>query len=351
MIERYGDLTRAHPPEGTDPHVPRRPVPVATAVDETTMTEVARRYYLGDQSKVAIGVDLGLSRFQVARLLQEARQRGIVRIQIGTFGQVDTEMSEALAAELGLQRAVVVSGSGRAEDDDVIDTVGRALARVLEATVVEGETLGVSFSRQIVAMVAHLGVLPRCDVVQLAGHLSRPTDRTGTPEIVRRIADISGGTAHPIYAPMVLPDASTARALRQQPEIRDALDRARTMDRAVVSIGGWGPGLSGVFDAVPARDQRRATGAGACGEISGRLFDARGRPVTEVIDDRVVAVTLEELRRVPQVVATCWGADRAGAAIVAAGHRFVTTLVTDDSLAKKILESGSLGRKSSARNA
>jgi hypothetical protein len=43
---------------------------------------VARRYYLQEQSKVDIAALLGISRFKVARLLDEARSTGLVRIEI-----------------------------------------------------------------------------------------------------------------------------------------------------------------------------------------------------------------------------------------------------------------------------
>ena len=46
------------------------------------LAAVASQYYLDGRSKVEIGQDLGLSRFKVARMLQEARERGIVQIQI-----------------------------------------------------------------------------------------------------------------------------------------------------------------------------------------------------------------------------------------------------------------------------
>lgn len=46
------------------------------------MVHAARRYYLDDASKVAIAEELDISRFKVARLLEEARDQGIVRIDV-----------------------------------------------------------------------------------------------------------------------------------------------------------------------------------------------------------------------------------------------------------------------------
>jgi len=309
------------------------------AVDEAAVTEVARRYYLYDQSKVTIAAEMGLSRFQVARMLQTARNLGIVRIEVGRAGRVDESISEELAGHLGIRRAVVLTGLDGLPDDEITDQIGRALSDVLTATVTAGETLGLSYSRQIAAMAGHVRQLPRCDVVQLAGHLLRATDAAGSPEIVRQVAAASGGTSHPIYCPMLVADASVATALRRQEEIADALERGRAVDRAVVSIGAWAPGLSGIYQAVTAREQELGTALGVCGEISGRLFDGDGRPVRDLLDERIIALSLAEFRALPCVIGSCYGAERADAARTAARSGLVDVLVTEAGLARRLLTS------------
>jgi len=47
---------------------------------------VARQFYLEGVSKVDIADQLGISRFRVARLLDSARESGLVRIEIGLPG-------------------------------------------------------------------------------------------------------------------------------------------------------------------------------------------------------------------------------------------------------------------------
>ena len=76
---------------------------------------VARRYYLDGRSKVQIGEELGLSRFKVARLLDTARDTGLVRIEIRYEGEIDVDLSARLRERFGLQHSIVVDTS----DDDV----------------------------------------------------------------------------------------------------------------------------------------------------------------------------------------------------------------------------------------
>jgi len=57
---------------------------------------VARRHYLQNRSKVEIADELGISRFKVARLLEAARERGLVRIEIVRQGALDVDLSAQL---------------------------------------------------------------------------------------------------------------------------------------------------------------------------------------------------------------------------------------------------------------
>ena len=56
---------------------------------------IARRYYLDGKQKNEIAQELGISRFKVARLLDDARDAGIVDIRITVPTDVDLERGAA----------------------------------------------------------------------------------------------------------------------------------------------------------------------------------------------------------------------------------------------------------------
>ncbi len=69
---------------------------------------VARQFYLEGVSKVDIADQLGISRFRVARLLDSAREAGMVRIEIGLpGGNLDAGLSAELCSAFGLKHAFV----------------------------------------------------------------------------------------------------------------------------------------------------------------------------------------------------------------------------------------------------
>jgi DNA-binding transcriptional regulator LsrR (DeoR family) len=303
--------------------------------DYDIAVEIARRYYLEGQSRVDIANDLELTRFQVARILQEALSSGLVRIEIGRPGLPDPELGEALARALGIERAVVIRTTGTSFST-TLSQIARQLASIVAEAVPAGATLGLSWSRTLDAMAHTITGLPPCTVVQLAGHLHLPGQGSSSVEIVRRVASVSGGTAYPIYAPMLVDDASTAIALRRLPEVADALARVSHVDVAVASIGGWDLSSSQLFDALPSSAAREATALGAVGEVVGRVFDEHGNPI-ELLDDRVIAVTLAELRAVPHVILSGFGEHRARATVAAVRATGAHTLLADEGLARAIL--------------
>lgn len=208
---------------------------------------VARRYYLDGKSKVEIAEEFDLSRFKVARLLDSARTSGLVRIEIEYPSGIDVELSGRLRETYGLQHAVVVDGYEE-EPLALRRRVGAAAAELLREITTPGDVLGLAWARSVSAMTAALTKLPPIPVVQLTGALqlteavSRPNSVDSSIDIVRDTARISGGPAYLFYAPFILRDAETARAMRRQPEVARAFDQVSSVTKAVVGVGLFEPG-------------------------------------------------------------------------------------------------------------
>ncbi|WP_018135023.1 sugar-binding transcriptional regulator [Acaricomes phytoseiuli] len=305
------------------------------------LARIGREYYLENQSKVDIARGHGLSRFQVARYLDEARAEGIVNIEVRAPRQAARIDPEQLASSLGVRRTVVVrtlSGaatrpSAEAEQRDLL---ARAVAQELMTSARPGMTLGVSWSRTLDLAARHITALPPCEVVQLAGALPQ-AGAAGQLGLVQSLGRYTGGPVWPLWAPLVVESAEIAAGLRRQPEISDALDKAASLDIAAVAIGAWGPALSTVWERVDNPVRQQALDAGAVAETSGRLIDAQGDPVRGELDERVLAVELEQLARTPEVLAVAQGEARAAAVLAAIAAGVVNTLIIDEALAVELL--------------
>lgn len=297
---------------------------------------IARRFYLDGRSKIEISEEFGISRFKVARLLEMARSTGLVRVEVTYGGSVDLELSDRLRRTLELRHAIVVD----APDDDAATLrkrLGEAAAEFLSEIVTAEDVLGLAWARSLMAMRSSLSRLAPCAVVQLTGALSRPDVDESSIELVRDIARISGGPAFFFYAPMILPDAATARVLRQQPQVARAFDHFFSVTKAVVGIGSWDPPGSTLADAITGVEYQALLDLGVRAELSGVFIDADGSPVACALSERVISVSADHLRAIPDVIAIAYGTAKAGAVRAAVKGGLVNALVTHASLARELL--------------
>ncbi|MHA7276755.1 sugar-binding transcriptional regulator [Arthrobacter sp. Hz1] len=297
------------------------------------LARIGREYYLENRPKVDIAASYGLSRFQVARLLTEARESGIVEITVHFPSHISATDLKRIETSLNVGQVIVVDTA--TDEIRAREILAKSAAKEISRQAPEGGTLGISWSRTLDLASRHIVELPRCDIVQLAGAL--PAAAKGNPlELIQRLGHLSGGVTWPLWSPLVVEDPSTAAELLRQPEIAGALSKADSLDLAVVAIGAWKSGASTVWDRVNPEVRQSAMLAGAVAECSGRLLNSKGVPVESGLDERIIAVTIKQLQQTPRVIAIAQGIARAEAVRAVALAGFVTTLIVDEPLAKAL---------------
>jgi DNA-binding transcriptional regulator LsrR (DeoR family) len=161
--------------------------------------------------------------------------------------------------------------------------LGRAAAELLGEVCSPQDVLGLAWARSVSAMAGALPRLPGVPVVQLTGALSLQDGDDSSIDVVRDAARAAGGPAYvfyaPFYAPFTVPDAATARALRQQPEVARAFGQILRVTKAVAGLGFWARGESTLYDAANERDRQDLLDLGVCADLSGVFLAEDGEPV------------------------------------------------------------------------
>jgi DNA-binding transcriptional regulator LsrR (DeoR family) len=301
------------------------------------ISHAARRFYLDQASQVSIAEELGVSRFKVARMLDKAVRSGVVTITIKSPPTIDLDLSIQLKNRFGLQHALAVRTPN--EEPEVIqDALGTVAAQLLEEITPEGGVLGFTAGRTLNATTLHLSALPYCEVVALSG-VAGPVKEHGV-EVIRRVGVVTGGPTFPIFAPLLVANAVAASALRSDHGIAQAYAKFKRIDIGVVAVGSWAPPDSQLYDAAHevgiADDLVRQ---GVVGEVAATLFTESGA-IIDTIDDRSIAITADQLRRIPEVIAVAGGATKAVAIGAALRTRLVDSLVTDAATAQWLLAQG-----------
>jgi len=295
---------------------------------------IARRYYLDGASKLAIAKDFGISRFKVARILDACLAQGLVRVEMYAPVQIDIELSEAVRRQFDLRQAVVVRNLDPSPDS-LRETLGQVAADLLTELVNESDVFGVGWGRTINATVRHLRTLAPCRVVQMTGVVGEPD--LNAVEVVRRIAGTSGGPVFPLYAPMVVNDRDTARALTKDPAVGETVRQYDSITVAAVSIGSWDPIDSILHDGIPARERTRLRRLGVQAEVCSVLFGRDGSFLAPDFSQRCLSINAEQLAAIPNVIAIAGGVRKSAAIRAVLSSGLIKTLVTDCAVALELV--------------
>lgn len=297
---------------------------------------VAQRFYIDGATKTVIADDLGLSRFKVARLLDIAVSEGIVSFSIKAPLAYDTSLARALERRFDLQRAVVVRSSVHDQDSATMRRrVGAAAASMLSELITPADILGIGWGRTTSAMAKEISSLAKCTVVQMGGIVGSSSENS--LDVVRRVSEIGGGEAYPIFVPLVVSDLATANGLRQQSSVRAAVERFEAITVAAVAIGSWEPPASEMMRSLNDADRQLLANAGVVAEVLGTFLRADGSRV-DIVDERTLAADYNVLMGIPNLILTAGGADKAAAVLAVFRAGLGRTLVTDDALASRLLE-------------
>ncbi len=319
----------------------------SAAREALALGEVARLYYLKNLTQQHIADRIGVSRTSVSRMLREARSRGLVEIKVHTPLSVTNDLQEELAERLGLRECLVLATPQLGEEAaelSLSDTASRLSAlgaRYLQDTVEDRSVVGVSWSSTVHHVVSDRYLQEKNGVtaVQLMGSIGGSIAELDGVSITGRLADVLGGKAHYLHAPMLVANAVARDALVSDPHIRKTLEVARNADTMVVSVGvinrASGQYRTGYLDEA---DLEYIRGRGAVGDICGSYFSYEGLPVRLEMDERTIAISFEEMREIPNRIGVSGGAHKAAPNIGAARAGLLNVLITDEYTAREMLD-------------
>lgn len=307
--------------------------------DELLAVRVAELYYDEDKTQDEIGALLGISRWKAGRLLTQAREAGIVRIEIVHPRARRLTLERRLCERFGLSDAVIVPTPDA--DDAVSSRVAQAAADYLTALRPVPRTLGVSWGRTLDAVADRLpiGWATGVDVVQINGGVSL-NRRPGTAATTAAtIAGRAGGQVVLLPSPAILERLETKRAIEADRTVADVLAMAGTASAYLYSAG-VADGSSVLVDSgyLTAEDVAELVRKGGVGDVLGRYIDANGHIVDPGLDERTVGLGLDELRSAATAIFVVAGASKHDVARAIVMSGLCTVLVSDEGTANALLE-------------
>ncbi|WP_058234688.1 sugar-binding transcriptional regulator [Devriesea agamarum] len=305
---------------------------------EVQALDAAKLYYGLGKSQDEVARTLGVSRPTVSKLIQYAKECGFVSIDIHDPREDTSRLAQQLKERFGLADVRIAM----APDDHelILEEIGRIGAALLRDLIRDREIVGLSWGETLFSVGRHLTPVARTGVqiVELKGGVPYHSRRTREYETMPLFCDAFDACPRSLHLPLFFEHAATRRAVEKEPQIRAVLDLGREATTAIFTVGGIGPDATMfTLDSFASADRDYLLHR-AVGDICSRFYDADGHICLPSLDQRTVAIALEDLASKERTVCIAGGRSKALPLAVALRAGYITHLVTDLGAARGVLE-------------
>lgn len=302
------------------------------------LVQIAKLYYEEGYGQEKIATALNLSRPYVSKLLNAAREEGIVRIQVIDPLNIETALEKEFRQRFGLLKAIIIP---REEDGQRLKHVGEAAARYLNEIIEDGSVIGTSWGGTIYECSKAL--IPRKDLngvisVQLCGGVSDVSQTVYAAPIADNFSNILGASSFMMPVPAVVDSKEVSEILRTDGSIASVFQKGINADIALVTAGTFGQ-RSALYRAgyLKEADLDRLKQKGAVGDICSHVIDIEGNLCDRDLDARTMAVSLENIKNKKYRIGVAQGFSKADSLCGALRGGIINVLVTNEETAERIL--------------
>ncbi|ALC92025.1 RNA polymerase subunit sigma-70 [Bacillus sp. FJAT-18017] len=305
----------------------------------TKAIEAAKLYYLLDYNQNEISKVLGVSRPTVSRLLQLAKDEGIVQITIKDPVENIENLAAALEEKFGLKKAVVVS-IPQYEGTVIKTFLGEKAAGYLYEIVKDGDIIGVTWGTTIyhVAVELRQKALNNVKVVQLKGGVSHSETNTYASEILYLFGKAFNTAPHYLPLPAIVDHPVVKQAMEADRHIKRILDFGRKTNIALFTIGPVKEESLLFQLGYFSEDDLNSLYGKAVGDICSRFFDIEGNIVNESLNERTLGINLVDLKKKEYSILVAGGQNKVEGIFGALNGGFANVLITDQFTAQFLLD-------------
>jgi len=314
-------------------------------MDETRLlVKLARMYYQQDMTQAQIAARVSMSRQKVQRLLRKSRETGVVHILIRPAAGAFPDLERALEDRYDLKDAVIADVDNGAGQAQATQAAAAAAAEYLTRAFRSRDRIVVAWGGNVHHTIEALYHHPRpavrdISVIQGFGGLGDTSDEEHIAFLTQRLAAWFGVPGRMMPAPALAGTVQARKAFCGDPSISSVLESARHANLLITGIGSPASAIRCARALKSTHPELSGMPvARAAGDINLRFFDEKGQVVPSDFDDRMIGLSLRDLKAIDTVVAVAAGAKKLRPILAALRGHLVNVLVTDHAVAIRLLE-------------
>jgi DNA-binding transcriptional regulator LsrR (DeoR family) len=313
-----------------------------TKYDIQLMVKVSQMYYLDNMKQESIAKQLQISRSLISMILSEAKEVGIVDINVRNPLSNNEILAKEIKSIFHLKECIVIPTAVQ-DSLTLRKLVAQRTVAIFDEALKEQSIIGVAWGRTCYEFISYYRsdkVLKDLNVVPLIGGSSQFANYFQLNEMVRLFAEKTNGIPYFIHAPALASSIEEKELFLKSSSMQTLLEKWSNIDIAISGIG-----------ALPNfNDTDRETYIGeneiykelekneAVGDICARYFNIQGKFIKDDYYDRVISVPIEDLKKAKRVICVASGIAKTHSILGALRTKIMDTFVTDEQTAKAVLK-------------
>ncbi|SFL55979.1 sugar-binding transcriptional regulator [Salibacterium qingdaonense] len=304
------------------------------------MVRIAKLYHLENWTQTEIAKKVELSRPIISKLLQRAKEMGIVEIYINDETLHTVKLENEIEKKYNL-KDVVVAASGTHGTEVVKRRVGQAAASYVSKKIDSLNRIGISWGKSMHAFIDEFPARAgkHVHLVPLIGGMGSNDVHLHSNHLTFHLAQKLNTTSSYLHAPAMVETEDLKNSLMQSKDIAEVIEEGRTVDLAVVGVGIPSEKATmaemGYFSPDDIESLREAE---AIGDMNSQFYNKDGMEIVHTLNNRTIALTMEDLKHIPEVVAVTDGVEKVESLHAALKSGCIDVLVTDYNMAGILLE-------------
>jgi len=300
--------------------------------EESLMVKAAWYYYFENMTQQAIADRLSISRMRVIKLLDAARQTGVIQFRLRSDGVGVMEQSQRLMDKYGLKDVFLIPEVA-ADETHPNESIARAGAMYIADRLGDDACISVGYGDTLSRTINHLATMVQSPVtcISLTGGVSNYLPNTRS--------NVFNAKLYLMPAPLLASSKEMADLMREESSVSEIIRMAALSSFTLVGIGALGEnatifhsGLLGPADMFYLKMNH------AVGDVLGHFIDKDGHLIHTPIEDRLISTPLSQLKATSNVIGLAAGQEKIEAIRAVLRGGYLDILITDEATANLLLK-------------
>lgn len=308
---------------------------MAQLTDED-LANIAYDFYLNKLNIGDISKKYNLSRYLITKALETAEKNGVVRISINRGLKRREDLERDFQTKFGLKDTIILSDLETTNQDN--EAIVTYAAKQIQAYIKSAQNVGITWGTLLRDIIDNFDEEKRTDLsfIQLLGQPINSDSRKNS--LVQIAAKKYGGLSFCLPAPLYILNSNFLKDIQNEPFYKTLDKYYQNLDLIISGLGTFDSFTvnkymnqnykENIFNNIDTNQ--------IAGMIYGRPYDIEGNFLGN-FDNCTCGITLEEIKNIPIRFTIVKNRFKTQALLGALRSGIITHLVTNESIAKRIL--------------